>query len=352
MGPGDDLFSHFGHSAICVGWPERPSGVCYNYGTADFSTPLPLTIDFIRGRARFWVSAVDRERMVAAYRREDRSLWRQRLPLDPEQARELATALDRAVSSDERYYRYHHFLDNCTTRIRDLVDRVTRRGLSRGAASSAALPNFRAYTLRGFAGHAPLLAVSDLVLGRAADQPITEWQAMFLPEVTMAALEEQLGAEPVLEYERRGPPPEGSPWLGRIAFFVIGAGLAALLLLARRRPRLQASLRIVTALVLGLVALLPWTLAIVSEFPELRHNEVLLVLWPFDLLLVFLGAGKARRYLEVRLGALALVLVAWVAGVLIQPLWALMLLCAPPLVVLWWRARAAAQRQLPSARRP
>ena len=38
MGEGDDLFSHFGHAAICVTDTYSPRGRCYNYGTADFST--------------------------------------------------------------------------------------------------------------------------------------------------------------------------------------------------------------------------------------------------------------------------------------------------------------------------
>ena len=43
MGPGDELFSRFGHAAICVIDTQSPLGRCYNYGTADFSTPGPLT---------------------------------------------------------------------------------------------------------------------------------------------------------------------------------------------------------------------------------------------------------------------------------------------------------------------
>src|SRR5262245_47152485 len=54
MGPGDELFSAFGHAAVCVLDERTPAGRCYNYGTADFRTPLPLTWNFVRGRARFW----------------------------------------------------------------------------------------------------------------------------------------------------------------------------------------------------------------------------------------------------------------------------------------------------------
>ena len=39
FGPGEDVFSKFGHAAICVFDEEGLGGRCFNYGTADFSTP-------------------------------------------------------------------------------------------------------------------------------------------------------------------------------------------------------------------------------------------------------------------------------------------------------------------------
>src|SRR5947207_2198338 len=100
MGPGDDLFSAFGHAAICVRDARSPAGRCYNYGTADFRTPVPLTFHFIRGRARFWVSVIDLPRLLWLYRGADRTVYRQRLPLPPAQADALAAALE--ASTDER----------------------------------------------------------------------------------------------------------------------------------------------------------------------------------------------------------------------------------------------------------
>src|SRR5512144_1981292 len=112
MGQGDEIFSAFGHAAICVTGDDAPAGRCYNYGTADFTTPVPLTWNFIRGRALFWVSVTDTFHMLRYYEHVGRAVWRQRLTLTPDQAERVAAAL--AASSDERvkYYRYHHFDDN------------------------------------------------------------------------------------------------------------------------------------------------------------------------------------------------------------------------------------------------
>jgi hypothetical protein len=310
---------------------RHPGGLCYNYGTADFSTPVPLTIDFIRGRAKFWVSTIDRNRMVRAYEREDRTVWRQRLPLSSEQAELVANDLARAVVGDERYYRYHHYDDNCTTRIRDLIDRATGGELKKAAARSGPRPTLRDYTMRGFAGNVPLLVVSDLVLGRAADREIGEWEAMFLPEVLMNAFKKHLGAEPIREYARRGPPASGSESIGRWLLALIGMLLAAVQLSVRRMRLLSSVSRRSSGLFLGIVALVPWILALVSDFRELRVNEVVLVLVPLDLLIVFLRGRWLRGFLIVRLAELALVLVLSAAGVLVQPLIAFISLVALPL---------------------
>ena len=99
MGQGDDLFSAFGHAAICVTDENQPRGRCYNYGTADFTTPVPLTWNFIRGRALFWVSTTDVPHMLHYYVAVGRAVWRQTLQLSPDEATRVATAL--AASAQE-----------------------------------------------------------------------------------------------------------------------------------------------------------------------------------------------------------------------------------------------------------
>ena len=57
MGRDEALFTKFGHAALCVVDDTRPGGgLCYNYGTTDFSRPVGLSWDVVRGRAKFWVS--------------------------------------------------------------------------------------------------------------------------------------------------------------------------------------------------------------------------------------------------------------------------------------------------------
>jgi hypothetical protein len=331
MGVGDDLFSAFGHAAICVTDERWPRGRCYNYGTADFTTPVPLTWNFIRGRALFWVSTTDVGHMLGFYASVGRQVWRQTLALSPEEATRVADALDASSQEGAKYYRYHHFDDNCTTRIRDVLDRATGGRLSRDGVDRG--KTFRQWAREGFAGNVGMLMVTDLLLGRPSDRRTNSWQAMFLPSELRAEVAKRFGAPPLTIVPGVKHPPPGPTWLGTAAFIAIGLLLAGLIAVHLR------SGRALTAIVLGLVGTLLWLLAVLSSFPELRHNELLLSFWPTDFALPWLG----RRYLRARLATLAVVVVAHL-GLLVQPL-APTLMALLPIAVLFSRSAAP-----PSAR--
>lgn len=298
MGPGEHVFTHFGHSALCVTDERSPAGRCYNWGTADFSDPLALTWDFLRGRAQFWVSVSPRADTVAAYRAEDRSLWSQTLALDATQARSFVERLDRAMTGEERYYRYHHFLDNCTTRIRDHLDQAFDGALSRDRTPTGR--TWRDFALEGFGGRYPLMVGTDLVLGPFADQRVDAWEAMFLPERLREEVSGRLGVAAVELHLREAPRPSGHPDAGRLLLVGLGLALAGIALTLRRRGRPRTA-RLVVGLPLGLLGVILWGVYLASSLPEVGRLAVLLVLLPTDLLLPVLPSGWARRYQAMRL---------------------------------------------------
>lgn len=322
MGAGDDLFSAFGHAAICVFDARAVEGRCYNYGTADFTTPLPLTWAFIRGRALFWVSVAALPDMLRYYIDVGRAVWRQQIPLGPDDARRAAALLEAGAEETAKFYRYHHFDDNCTTRIRDVLDKATGGALQMHVEDRGI--TFREYARRGFAGDWPMLVVTDLLLGRKADRRATTWTAMFLPAELRSTVATRLDAPPEMMLAGKVRPPPGKTWLGTLAFVVIGAALALIIIVGRRRLSLALA---PTAIVLGLVAVVLDLLAILSTFPELRYNENLLAFWPTDLALPFIAKHR-RQYLNARLVVLAL-LVLLHLGLLMQPLGPLVMIALP-----------------------
>ena len=253
----------------------------------------------------------------------DRSLWVQRLPLTPDQAREAAARLERAVQGENKYYRYHHFDDNCTTRLRDIIDGVLDGALRRAAASQSFPYTLREIARQGMAEYPALVLLSDFPLGRRADRYPDMWYAMHQPMVLRDQVAEHLDVPPELIYQRRGPAFDVFHPLGRVWLLVVALACALPAVITWSLGRFQRLGLALSILPAGLMATLMWFMAIISTLPELRWNETLLVLWPTDLALPFLSARNRARYGRVRVAWLALMLGLSLLGVLRQPLWAM-----------------------------
>jgi hypothetical protein len=333
MGVGEALFERFGHAAICLRWPRSPGlDQCFNYGTADFQTPGPLTWGFLRGRADFWVSVVTPAEMMAYYEALDRTVWRQELRLTGRETAAVVGRLRHDTRPENRHFTYNHFRDNCATRLRDLLDEATGGQLRARTGSPVAGPTYRGEVRRGFAEEDWLLLVSDLVLGRAVDVEPTRWQMMFLPAALRREVRGRFDAEPVAVFERRGRQISADPgWGGRGWLLALALLLAAPIVLAWRADRWPRAAVAPAGVTLGVVGLIPWALAVVSVLPELRWNEALLVFVPLDLGLPLVPERWRAGYARVRVGGLVLVAALLAAGVLRQPLWAALPVALLPL---------------------
>jgi uncharacterized protein DUF4105 len=239
FGPGDQVFSKFGHDALWVHDPRQPArhrDLVFNYGTFRFDSPW-LILDFLKGRLNYWLSVTTLERTVASYRAQNRSVSAQELDLSDAQARSITDYLFENVKPENAYYRYDYYRDNCATRIRDVLDRHLDGALS--AASRGAAPlTYRDHTRRLTVGSPLLFFALDLALGPLIDRPLSEWGEMFLPARVAAKLE-QLDSPrggPLVRrrfslFDAERPPPlDGAPgfrwgWLG--AGVAIGATLWA-----------------------------------------------------------------------------------------------------------------------------
>jgi len=381
FGMGDRIFEKFGHSAICLRYhdPMRIP-VCFNYGVTDFAEGLPMIWGFLRGEQKFWVEPTSLGSMMSFYVSEDRDIWEQELPLTEPQRRAIEDKLWSDVAPENRYYNYDHFFDNCTTRLRDMIDTASGGALRIGGAEPYPL-TFREIGHHGLAELPPLIVLTDFVMGRQVDEHPTRWQAMFHPDILRHELDRQLGATARLLYKRRGHGFPASGPTDRLPMFALMLLFALPLAYTRVRDRGQPHLRVavaavfaaalgysvvVIAPVLGVAAtvavaaaltgpfvfargrlavvfasiplvfwgLLVWTLVVISSIAGVRWNEVVLVLMPFDAVLPFLGERRQRSYARVRVVGLLLVSALCAIGVLHQPLWLPILTAIVPLGLL------------------
>jgi hypothetical protein len=332
MGNGQLVWERFGHAAICVRYPDRRRDVCYNYGTTNFDDPVGLGWGFLRGEPVFWVSRHSPEQLVATYAHFDRTIWRQVIPMEPEAAREIAARLRENALPENRDYEYHHFHDNCSTRVRDLIDDAVGGALSRDPGPGSGL-TFREYADRGFAELTWMLLVTDLVLGRTADVKPGDWELGFLPDELRRQVRERLGVEPEVLYQRQAREYSPDPGNVRLWWVVIALiiGLPAVITrLVRRAERLGVALSVIP---ISLFGLLVWFLAVASNMPELRFNEAIFVFMPWDAALLFLRRERRIGYARARVIFLAVVSLLLAVGVFQQPLWLLIPVALVPNLV-------------------
>ena len=170
MTPGPLLFERFGHSAIRV--DQR----VYNFGTFDANDPA-LVRKFLARRLTYWLSVDswdDHQRRYA-----NREITVQELALDDRAAVALAAALEDNARPEHRASRYYFFLDNCSTRVRDAVDRASGGALA--TAGRAPSPHTWREQVVAVLGGGALARGVSLLLNGTVDEPRTRWEASFLP---------------------------------------------------------------------------------------------------------------------------------------------------------------------------
>ncbi len=367
FGPGEHPFLKFGHNAILI-QPKTEPGWVFNFGTFDFADP-DLILKFLRGRFNYWLSVGGAEATLEAYREENRTIVSQELALSAPQKWALWLALRENARPENRAYLYDYFYDNCSTRVRDAIDRVTG-GRVHAAGRAPATMTFRDHALRSVADYWPEYVGLYLGLSRATDRPIDRWAEAFLPERLAALLrtvrlpdgageEDLVKSEKVIYQSTRPAKPARPPnWTHYFLGFglAIGGALSLLGHLGKRRASARVLLGCATSLlglVFGLIGLI-----LVGFWAFTNHrfawaNANILQFAPWVVVLfgfgfgVMLGRPRATR----RASIVALSAVASSAmGILCKALpglnqdnWPFILTCLPIWLALWGSLRMVAR---------
>jgi Domain of unknown function (DUF4105) len=115
---------------------------------------------------------------------DNRGIDEQLLNLDCRQQMEMQQFLFQNLQGDNKYYKYDFLIDNCTTRLRDIIEQKTDRNMKSGTIPEANGMSFRNaihYYLDKGHMYWSKLGI-DLLLGRKIDRKMTNREAMFLPE--------------------------------------------------------------------------------------------------------------------------------------------------------------------------
>lgn len=179
FGHGDDIPSWFGHTALMVRDDRLKSQRVYNYGM--FSFGPDMLPKFLMGRLEFWVGEANVARTLSLYRGLNRDIRMSELNLSPDRRAKMAAFLAWNVRPENRDYLYHHYDDNCATRIRDAIDDAVD-GQFKEQTSDPARFTLRGHTRRHTQRNPYIDVLLYTWMNDEIDKPILEWDEMFLPD--------------------------------------------------------------------------------------------------------------------------------------------------------------------------
>jgi hypothetical protein len=318
FGVGDDIHQYFGHNALMVEDKEQGAAALYNFGM--FSFGPDMLPKYLQGQLEFWAAATPVEPTFRQYMEENRSIEVRELNLSPRKRRFLAERLSYYVEPAHRNYKYDHYKNNCSTKVRDLIDEAIDHQL-RVAAGGQGRFTYRGHTRR-YTQQDPVVQMLLLLwMNDSMERPIKVWDEAFLPGeleriVDSTQYRDDEGRKvPLVRlaytvfHARRAPVPEApsAAWPGLLA---VGTMLGALALLLsrwmRRGSRVARVLLGLHHMVIGLCVGVPGLvlfLFLFTKWDVTHYNENLFLANPLTFLAFPLGfwtavgSRKAQRWL-------------------------------------------------------
>lgn len=312
FGQGDPVYIWYGHIALIVEDASRGTSYMFDYGIFDFEQEA-FYRNFALGRL-YYLSAASRTEPRISYAIEtERNIKVSTLSLSPAKRYELYSLLLDDIRPENATYLYHHYYNNCSTKIRDVIDTVLDGQLQMNTASIRSDYTYREH-IRRYSGHHYLI---DLMLNSlqsgVIDRPISLYDEMFLPDRLHTLLEdfsytdEQGTKRPLLvdtrilaSFDSRPPIPEtpATWWPAALAVGILlasGFGLAryhaATSRFAKRAYRVSSSL---LGLLLGTAGLLLGFMMFFTDHDVTYGNVNLLIISPILLGILPLVLKRGR----------------------------------------------------------
>jgi len=187
-GPGEETYSHYGHSALRVIDSRTNNDVVYNWGVFDFDTPN-FAWKFAKGRLEYKLDADKFNRFLQIYFYEKRWVKVQKVNLEPSEINRLMAFITENLKPENKYYRYDFFYDDCSTRIRDLIEKSIGENLKYPPFDRRnKLPSFRQKVGEYQVLYPWLDFGIDLIMGSPGNKKASFRDVMFLPIDMMEGL--------------------------------------------------------------------------------------------------------------------------------------------------------------------
>jgi len=320
--PGDEIYSYFGHSAIRINDPKSGIDYVFNYGIFSFDTPNFIW-RFSKGETDYLLAGQRMVSFMEEYHEEQRSVYEQVLNISQEEKQSLFDALLENAKKENRVYRYKHFSDNCSTRVRDQFEKCVNHQLQFDTLKDAKL-TYRQLVDLCVPGNSWNGFGIKMALGIPADKVTTFSQKMFLPDflskdmATAKLMKDGVGVpfvKPVNTIFKADPIEAGFSWTSPAVvvnlFLLIVAGLT---FVEYRRKKRMIALDFVVFFSVGLAGFMLSFLCFISVLEATGWNLNLVWALPTHLIFAFLWLVPSLRlklgwYLKLTTGIVLLFLV-------------------------------------------
>ena len=197
--PGEELYATFGHSALRVTDSASNEDIVYNYGTFNFDEPGFYT-KFVRGKLMYYLSTEDFSSFKRAYEYERRSMIEQVLNLSCNEKEKMYQLLRQNLMGENKFYKYDFLFDNCTTRLRDLLEKTAEAPVHFSTIVKEKT-TFRQHIFEYMDYNDKLWTKlgMDILLGNITDAVMTNREAMYLPDYLLKGFDSgRIGNKPVV----------------------------------------------------------------------------------------------------------------------------------------------------------
>ncbi|MDR0600337.1 MAG: DUF4105 domain-containing protein [Treponema sp.] len=180
VGPGDEVYLWWGHIGLVVEDALSGRSDFYDWGVFSFDNDN-FYANFAFGRLLYSCAVSPAAANLAYGIASNRDIVLYTLNLPPEVRAEILQFAENNALPQNKDYWYHHFKDNCATRLRDIIDQATGGAFKARYGEAPGRFTLRGHVRRHTWFSPPWDWLFSFLMGRGIDRPITVWEEMFLP---------------------------------------------------------------------------------------------------------------------------------------------------------------------------
>jgi hypothetical protein len=185
--PGRDVLTIYGHSAIRILKTSDGLDSVYSWGVYDFGTPN-FAWKFAKGRLKYRIDSESYRGFLQGYFFEQRSVISQKINLTNKEKELLIFLINNNMKPENKFYLYNFFYDNCSSRVRDIIEKTIGERLLYPKEYIKDQPSFRGMINIAQKPMPWLTFGTDLLIGSSGDNKAEFRDQMFLPEELMRNL--------------------------------------------------------------------------------------------------------------------------------------------------------------------